>query len=331
MKKFFMLGFMASGLLLFGVTVQAEDNQVEVPQGSLLSASSQTLLELVDFQLTADPEVVMPSQLVDFNFSLKNTGTWDIENARITFQLPFGISFVDEYFFAGQAVIESNNNFNDTLIIRGINLSAQMDSPFEFSFVAQASDLIEQETFFAQAVLDVVNSDNYAVIFSDAETNTANANEKTAVTVSSTNTAPVITPAARLAASTFNNNISKSYGKVVTGSGKKGSRWSGMLRGEFQKASTAITAEKSKTYVSTVNAGRSYQVKTYVDRNGKVKFNGIEKGKLPANLTYTTKKKPILRNTQPKVAPKATGTTLTPTIRTGNTKSPFYRLRNPLR
>lgn len=311
-------GFLLLGLcsfsIVFGLETETIMNEESLNPVELLLLDNQTTssLENVDFVMQVSPQVVTPNTVVDYYFQIQNLGTTAVENARLTHVLPRGLSFIGFDLLGANALVETTNYPNDTLVIKGMYFAAEMETAFVLNAQVLVADIDWEGFVTNQAVLDVVTANGEDSIVSDANPTTAESEEQTMLVVqaisntSDSNNIELLLSPKELQMKTIvlnSQKISAAVQKAASRSGKNNLRWAGMTRDDFLKP--GATMEQSKALTEKINNGRAAQVKTYVDRYGKTKLYTIVPGKLPiTKFASAIKSRPTYRSSLNSVSTK---------------------------
>lgn len=292
---FFVGLFFGGGIPVFAEEQSSSDmNPVEM---LLIDNQTSSSLENVEFLMQLSPQVVSTDSIVDYYFQIQNNGEFAIENARLTHVLPRGLQFIGFEFLDSNFSIETTHFLNDTLIVRGLYLAANMQEPFILRAQALVQNLPSEGEIYNQSVLDVISANGQDFIVSDSTPETENTEEETVL---------IGDPQKSATADSYNQSVlnaqkvPSAVKKKSSGSGKKGLMWAGMRREDILKP--GASAQKIKAFNQRINEGQNAQIKTYIDRSGKVKFYGIIPGRLPANRFPTAKKsRPTYRESSNKI------------------------------
>jgi hypothetical protein len=323
-RKSVVFGMLAATTLSFSVSHAQEavttgvDNPVET---LLLDPQTTTNLDSVDFVMQVSPQTVTANTVIDYYYQLQNTNAVAVENARLTHVLPRGFHFIGHDLLDANAIVETTNYPNDTLIVRGLYLSANMSEPMLINAQVAVDDFFEESSLTNQAVLDVVTSMGYDSVLSDANPTTTTVDEPTLVIIKPASVSIASVPVAQVATLAA-QKPSAAVIKKATGGGRNALRWAGMKREEYLKP--GATAAETKAYNDKINGGIKAEVKTYVDQYGKTKFYGITAGRLPVSrfANAVTKSRATYRGTTRTTTATATkAVTVTPKINDNMTRA----------
>lgn len=295
-NKFLIFGLLAATTVNVSVS-HAQETDLDNPVETLmLDAQTTTNLEMVDFVMQVAPQTVTANSVVDYYYQLMNKNSVAVENVRLTHVLPRGFHFIGHDLKEANAVVETTNYPNDTLIVRGLYLAANMEEAFLINAQVAVDEFFEESSLTNQAVLDVVTSMGYDSIVSDANPSTPNVDEPTLLIITSPSNVLAATPAAQVARLAAQKPSAAVVTKV-TGGGRNALRWAGMKREEYLRP--GATPAETKAFNDKLNAGIKAEVKTYVDKRGRTQVYSINPGRLPASrfANAVQKSRPTFRST----------------------------------